>query len=158
LLSRSLALAGRLRLPVVATHPVQFLDADDFRAHEARVCISQGFLLGDQRRPRHFTAEQYFKTQEEMAQLFADLPQAVQNSVEIARRCNLQITLGKTRLPAFPTPAGISIDEHLRNEAQAGLSRRAQELSLDADAVGRYQAASHSKSRPSCRWASPATS
>jgi DNA polymerase-3 subunit alpha len=140
LLSRSLGLATRLRLPVVATHPVQFLDAEDFKAHEARVCISQGYLLGDQRRPRLFTAEQYFKTQEEMTRLFADLPQALDNSVEIARRCNLQITLGKTRLPAFPTPPGVSIDEHLKNEAQAGLARRAQELRLDPDAVNRYTA------------------
>src|SRR5260221_321366 len=76
LLSRSVALAGRLRLPVVATHPVQFLDAEDFKAHEARVCIAQGYLLGDQRRPKAFTPEQYFKSPEEMARLFGDAPQA----------------------------------------------------------------------------------
>ncbi|HEX6319266.1 MAG TPA: PHP domain-containing protein, partial [Burkholderiales bacterium] len=85
LLSRSVALATRLDLPVVATHPVQFLDADDFKAHEARVCISQGYVLADQRRPRLFTPEQHFKRQDEMAQLFADIPQALENSVEIAR-------------------------------------------------------------------------
>jgi len=140
LLSRSVALAGRLRLPVVATHPVQFLDPDDFKAHEARVCISQGFLLGDQRRPKLFTAEQYFKSQDEMARLFHDLPQALDNSVEIARRCNLEIALGKTRLPAFPTPPGVTIDQHLKNEAEAGLARRAQELGLDADELTRYKA------------------
>jgi DNA polymerase III subunit alpha len=140
LLSRSIALAGRLGLPVVATHPVQFLKRDDFKAHEARVCISQGFLLADQRRPKLFTPEQYFKTQEEMARLFADAPQALQNSIEIARRCSLEIMLGKTRLPAFPTPAGVSVDQHLRNEAHAGLVRRAEELGLDADAMGRYEA------------------
>ncbi len=95
LLSRSVALATRLKLPVVATHPVQFLAPDDFRAHEARVCIAQGYVLSDQRRPKHFTPEQYFKSQAEMAKLFADIPQALQNSVEIARRCNLQIELGK---------------------------------------------------------------
>ncbi|HKU48123.1 MAG TPA: DNA polymerase III subunit alpha, partial [Burkholderiales bacterium] len=140
LLSRSLALAGRLRLPVVATHPVQFLLPEDFKAHEARACISQGFLLADQRRPRLFTPEQYFKSQAEMARLFADLPVALENTIEIARRCNLQITLGKTRLPDFPTPAGVSIDQHLRNEAEAGLARRARELGLDADALERYKA------------------
>ena len=140
LLSRSLALAGRLRLPAVATHPVQFLAPGDFKAHEARVCISQGYLLGDQRRPRLFTAEQYFKTQDEMARLFADLPQALENSVEIARRCNLEITLGKTKLPAFPTPPGVTLDQHLKGEAENGLARRAQELGLDAQALARYQA------------------
>jgi DNA polymerase-3 subunit alpha len=140
LLSRSVALAGRLRLPVVATHPVQFLDAEDFKAHEARVCIAQGYLLGDQRRPKAFTPEQYFKSQAEMAELFADAPQALENSVEIALRCNLEIPLGKTRLPAFPTPAGVTLEEHLTNEAQAGLTRRAAELGLLGETLERYSA------------------
>ena len=74
-MAATVALATRLSLPVVATHPVQFLEADDFKAHEARVCIAQGYVLGDQRRPRTFTPEQYFKTQDEMARLFADVPQ-----------------------------------------------------------------------------------
>jgi DNA polymerase-3 subunit alpha len=124
LLARSVALASRLGLPVVATHPVQFLDADDFRAHEARVCIATGHILGDQRRPRRFTPEQYFKRQEEMARLFADIPQALENSIELARRCNLAIELGKSRLPAFPTPPGVSVDEHLRQQAHAGMAGR----------------------------------
>jgi DNA polymerase-3 subunit alpha len=123
LVSRTVALANRMRIPVVATHPVQFLDRDDFKAHEARVCISQGYVLGDQRRPRHFTPEQYFKTQDEMAQLFADIPQALQNSVEIARRCSLPIQLGRSRLPDFPTPKGQSVDQYLREQALAGLRR-----------------------------------
>jgi len=123
-LSRSVALAARLRIPVVATHPVQFVAPGDFKAHEARVCISQGYVLGDQRRPRSFTPEQYFKTQEEMARLFADIPQALQNALEIARRCNLAIELGKSRLPDFPTPQGTSIDEYLRAQAHAGLRQR----------------------------------
>jgi DNA polymerase-3 subunit alpha len=138
LLSRSVALAGRLRLPVVATHPVQFLEAEDFKAHEARVCIAQGFLLGDQRRPKVFTPEQYFKSQAEMAQLFTDAPQALENSVEIARRCNLEIPLGVTRLPAFPTPPGVTLEEHLKSEARAGLARRAIELGLHGEALERY--------------------
>src|SRR5207249_3513975 len=108
LLSRSVALATRVGLPVVATHPVQFLEPEDFKAHEARVCIAQGYVLGDQRRPKLFTAEQYFKRRAEMVKLFADLPQALDNSVEIARRCNLEIELGKSRLPAFPTPPGVT--------------------------------------------------
>ena len=139
LLARSVALASRLRLPVVATHPVQFLDGDDFKAHEARVCIAQGYLLGDQRRPRLFTPEQYFKSQEEMARLFVDAPQALENSVEIARRCNLDIELGRTRLPAFPTPPGVTLDEHLACEARAGLERRMSALGLDEEARTRYR-------------------
>src|SRR6185436_16501949 len=106
LVGATLALAVKMKLPVVATHPVQFISPDDFKAHEARVCISQGYVLGDQRRPKLFTPEQYFKSQEEMAALFADVPQALENAVEIARRCNLEIELGKSRLPAFPTPKG----------------------------------------------------
>ena len=106
LVARTVALASRLGLPVVATHPVQFLDAGDFQAHEARVCIATGHMLGDQRRPKRFTPEQYFKRQDEMAKLFADIPHALANSIEIARRCNLAIELGKSRLPAFPTPDG----------------------------------------------------
>jgi DNA polymerase-3 subunit alpha len=124
LLARSVALASRLGLPVVATHPVQFLDAADFRAHEARVCIASGHILGDQRRPRRFTQEQYFKRQDEMARLFADIPHALENSIEIARRCNLAIELGKSRLPAFPTPPGVTVDDYLRQQAAAGLHKK----------------------------------
>jgi len=123
-LSRSVALAAAAGLPVVATHPVQFLAPEDFKAHEARVCIAQGYVLGDQRRPKLFTPEQYFKSQEEMARLFADIPQALHNSVEVARRCNLDIELGRSRLPDFPTPPGISIDDYLRAQAHAGLQNR----------------------------------
>jgi DNA polymerase III subunit alpha len=139
LVAASVALAARLALPVVATHPVQFLQADDFKAHEARVCISQGYVLADQRRPKLFTAEQYFKSQAEMAQLFADIPQALQNATLIAQRCNLEIELGKSRLPAFPTPAGVSIDEYLRTQAEAGLARRFAKLSLTEPDQARYR-------------------
>jgi DNA polymerase-3 subunit alpha len=117
-------LAARLQLPLVATHPVQFLAPDEFKAHEARVCISQGYVLADQRRPRPFTAAQYFKTQAEMAALFADLPAALANSVEIARRCSLEIELGKSRLPQFPTPNHESLEDYLRAQASDGLRQR----------------------------------
>jgi DNA polymerase-3 subunit alpha len=117
-------LAARLQLPLVATHPVQFLARDEFKAHEARVCISQGYVLSDQRRPKRFTEEQYFKTQAEMARLFADLPAALVNSVEIARRCSLEIELGKSRLPLFPTPGNESLEDYLRAQAHDGLRRR----------------------------------
>src|SRR5438034_1226240 len=141
LLSRSVALATRVGLPVVATHPVQFLEPEDFKAHEARVCIAQGYVLGDQRRPKLFTAEQYFKRRAEMVKLFADLPQALDNSVEIARRCNLEIELGKSRLPAFPTPPGVTVDQYLENAAEAGLARRLEKLGLRGDAAARYRRA-----------------
>jgi DNA polymerase-3 subunit alpha len=143
LLAHTLALALKSDLPVVATHPVQFLSRDDFRAHEARVCIAAGYLLRDPRRPRHFTPEQYWKTQEEMAQLFADLPQALENAVEIARRCSLALELNKTRLPDFPTPAGVAVDQHLREESERGLARRLERLFPEsarrAEALPRYR-------------------
>jgi DNA polymerase III subunit alpha len=120
----AIQLAADAGLPVVATHPVQFLIAEDFKAHEARVCIAEGYVLNDKRRVRAYTAQQYFKTQAEMEELFADLPEALQNSVEIARRCNLTLTLGKPRLPDFPTPEGQGLDDYLRDQAVAGLQRR----------------------------------
>ena len=124
LVQASAALAGRAGLPVVATHPVQFVARGDFKAHEARVCISQGHVLGDARRPRNFSPEQYFKTQAEMAALFTDFPEALQNSVAIARRCAFEFSLGKSRLPDFPTPAGETIEDYLRAQARAGLEKR----------------------------------
>ena len=135
----ALRLASKLKLPVVATHPVQFLAPDDFKAHEARVCISQGYILADQRRPKHYTGEQYFKTQAEMAQLFADVPQALENSVEIARRCNLVIELGKSRLPLFPTPEGVTLDDYLRQQAEEGLVRRLARLYPDEKALAEQE-------------------
>jgi DNA polymerase-3 subunit alpha len=125
-------LAAELGLPVVATHPVQFLAAEDFKAHEARVCIAEGYVLNDKRRAKQFTAQQYFKTQVEMAELFADLPEALQNSVEIARRCNLSLVLGKPRLPDFPTPDGQGLDDYLREQAELGLQKRMAMLYPDA--------------------------
>ena len=132
LVSATVALAAELDLPLVATHPIQFLERDDFKAHEARVCIAEGYMLGDARRPRIYTEAQYFKSPDEMAALFADLPEALENSVEIARRCNLQITLGKNYLPDFPTPQGITLDDFLCQEAAAGLEKRLQQLFPDA--------------------------
>ena len=117
-------LAAELALPVVATHPVQFLSADDYKAHEARVCIAEGYVLNDKRRVRAFTPQQYFKTQAEMAALFADLPEAMANSVEIAKRCNLTLELGKPYLPNFPTPNNIGLDDFLRSESELGLQQR----------------------------------
>ena len=128
----ALVLGAQLKLPVVATHPIQFLDRSDFRAHEARVCIAEGYTLADPRRPRRFTPEQYFKTQAEMAELFADIPAALANSVEIAKRCNLALELGKARLPDYPTPPAVTLDDHCRELATSGLDRRLAALYPDA--------------------------
>ena len=125
-------LADELGLPVVATHPVQFLAIEDFKAHEARVCIAEGYVLNDKRRAKQFTPQQHFKTQAEMAALFADLPEALQNSVEIARRCNIALVLDKPRLPDFPTPNGQGLDIYLRDQAELGLQQRMAALYPDA--------------------------
>ena len=130
-ISRALNLSADLDLPVVATHPIQFIEQDDFKAHEARVCIAEGYVLADSRRPKIFTEEQHFKTQEEMQALFADIPEALVNSVEIAKRCNLSISLGKNFLPQFPTPNGESLDDYLVIKAREGLAKRLEVLYPD---------------------------
>ncbi|HSI25142.1 MAG TPA: DNA polymerase III subunit alpha, partial [Methylotenera sp.] len=124
LIQQVLGLASQYDLPVVATHPIQFLTPDDFMAHEARTCIAEGYMLADSRRPKNFTQEQYFKTQAQMCELFADIPEALVNSVEIAKRCNLTITLGKNYLPNFPTPNNESLDAYLIQQSQHGLEAR----------------------------------
>jgi len=125
------AIAAQLELPVVATHPIQFTTPDDYRAHEARTCIAEGYVLADTRRPKNFTTEQYFKTQAEISTLFADMPEALANSVEIAKRCNLALTLGKNYLPNFPTPNGESLNDYLIAEAKRGLLKRLEVLYPD---------------------------
>ncbi|WP_198970383.1 DNA polymerase III subunit alpha [Xylophilus sp. ASV27] len=117
-------LAARLNLPVVATHPVQFTTEDDYEAHEARVCISEGEILANQRRVRRFTREQYFKSAAQMEALFADVPSAIANTVEIARRCSIVFDLGKPRLPDFPTPGGMPIADYFRISSFEGLEER----------------------------------
>jgi DNA polymerase-3 subunit alpha len=121
---RAVALAAQLQLPVVATHPVQFLQSDDFEAHEARVCIAEGETLANPRRVKRFTAEQYFKTQAQMEALFADVPSALANSLAIARRCNLKLTLGEAKLPNFPIPAGMALADYFRKVSCEGLEQR----------------------------------
>jgi DNA polymerase III subunit alpha len=128
-------LAARLNLPVVATHPVQFTGEDDYEAHEARVCIAEGEILGNQRRVRKFTREQYFKRQAAMAQLFADVPSAIANTLEIAKRCNLVLELGKPHLPDYPTPEvdgrRLPIEEYFRVASHEGLKQRLAQLYPD---------------------------
>ena len=117
-------LANRLGLPVMATHPIQFINKEDFTAHEARTCIAEGEMLANGRRVRRFNDQQCFKTQEEMLALFSDLPGALQNAVEIAKRCSLTLELGKPKLPDFPTPDGMTINEFLVAESKKGLEYR----------------------------------
>ena len=121
-------LAARMKLPVVATHPVQFTFDDDYEAHEARVCIAEGEILGNQRRVRKFTREQYFKTAAQMQTLFADVPSAIANTLEIAKRCNLTLVLGKPQLPNFPTPEvngqRMSPEDYFRYASHEGLKER----------------------------------
>jgi DNA polymerase-3 subunit alpha len=129
-------LAQRMQLPVVATHPVQFAAPEDFEAHEARVCIAEGEILANPRRVRRFTREQYFKTAAQMQALFADLPSAVANTLEIARRCSLSLVLGKPQLPDFPIPPvnGVVMapDEYFRYASHEGLKARMMHLYPDA--------------------------
>nr|WP_298932084.1 DNA polymerase III subunit alpha [uncultured Ramlibacter sp.] len=124
-------LAARMKLPVVATHPVQFATEDDYEAHEARVCIAEGEILGNARRVRKFTREQYFKNSAQMQALFADVPSAVANTLEIAKRCNLTLVLGKPQLPNFPIPGGLSIEEYFRQVSFEGLEERLAHLYPD---------------------------
>ena len=123
-LHAAVQLAGERGVPVVATNDVRFLKAQDFEAHEARVCIQQGRTLNDPRRPREYSDRQYLRSAAEMLQLFADLPEALENSVEIARRCNFTLRMGENFLPAYPVPAGQTMEGFLRAEAEAGLEQR----------------------------------
>jgi len=128
-------LAARTGLPVVATQPVQFIGPDDFEAHEARVCIAEGEILANPQRLRRFTREQYFKSSAQMQALFADLPSALANTVEIAKRCNLTLVLDKPQLPDFPTPEvngqHMTADEYFRYASHAGLKTRMAHLYPD---------------------------
>ncbi|MBT9597380.1 MAG: DNA polymerase III subunit alpha [Vitreoscilla sp.] len=129
LVRASVPLAAALQLPVVATHPVQFLEPDDFEAHEARVCVAEGETLANPRRIKRFGREQYFKSQAQMEALFADIPSAVANTVAIAQRCSLSLVLGKPQLPNFPTPiqadgTPMPIEAFFRQESFEGLEKR----------------------------------
>ena len=117
-------LAVAMDLPLVASNDVRFLTADDYEAHEARVCIREGRALADPRRTRRYSAQQYLRSATEMAALFADLPEALDNTVEIARRCSVQLQLGQNYLPDFPVPEGRTLEQWLLEESEAGLGRR----------------------------------
>ena len=135
----ALGVAAELGLPVVATHPVQFLDRSDFRAHEARVCISEGQILTNPRRPRWFTEDQYLLPSDDMARRFSDVPSALANSVAIAQRCNLTLELGQPQLPDFPTPEGVTLDDYLIQLSEVGLEKRMSQLFPEATERAKVQ-------------------
>jgi len=147
---------GRSRCPWSPRTRCSFLRPEDFTAHEARVCIAEGQVLGDQRRPRLFTPKNYFMSQAEMAELFADLPEALANSVQIAKRCSLALELGKSRLPEIPTPGNVGLDDYLVQLAKQGLERRLASLFPDAERRAKRRGAIasgwKSRRRPSSRW------
>ncbi|KAA8980770.1 DNA polymerase III subunit alpha [Halospina sp. K52047b] len=122
------ALAQMLELPVVATNDVHFLEADDFEAHEARVCIGESKTLDDPRRERRFSDQQYLRSQEEMIELFEDIPEAIDNTIEIARRCTVPVKLGEISLPQYPIPEGMTMDEYFRKVSEEGLEKRLERI------------------------------
>ena len=150
--AHALQLAAQLDLPVLATNDVRYLDADDFEAHEARVCIQQGYQLSDPRRPHDYSTEQWLKPADAMAELFADLPEVLDNTVELAKRCNLELSFGTYYLPAFPVPAEETLESWIGNQSREGLEQRlaesgvaeghtredyASRLELELDVIGK---------------------
>lgn len=121
---QAIKLAEAFAIPVVATNDVRFLERDDFEAHEARVCVQEGVTLNDPHRSRLHTDQQYFRTQQEMQTLFADIPDALANTVEIAKRCNVTFNLGKSLLPHFPVPSDYTTETYLSAVAKSGLEDR----------------------------------
>ncbi|PHR66002.1 DNA polymerase III subunit alpha [Pseudidiomarina marina] len=126
----AVALAAATETPVVATNEVMFLRPEDFTAHEVRVAVSDGYTLDDKRRPKKYSSEQYLKSPEEMAELFSDIPEALANTVEIAKRCNVTVTLDEYVLPEFPT-GGMTPEDFLVKKSQEGLEQRLEVLFPD---------------------------
>jgi len=120
----ALALGAEANLPVIASNDVRFLKQSDFEAHEARVCIHQGRVLADPKRPRDYSEQQYVKSPTEMAELFSDIPEALENTLELAKRCNLELTFGTYYLPDFPVPEGHDLASYIREIAREGLKER----------------------------------
>lgn len=124
----ALTMAQQYQLPVVATNDVRFLAAEDFVAHEARVCIHDSEILNNSHRPKHYSQQQYLRTPQEMQALFADIPEALANTVAIAKRCNVALTFGKTYLPSFPVPKDTTIVDYLSQQAEQGLAARLEKI------------------------------
>ena len=119
----ALKLAERCNLPLVATNDVMFLNAEDFEAHEIRVAIHDGYTLDDPKRPKRYTPQQYFRSEDEMCKLFADIPSALENTLLIAQRCSVTLRLGQYFLPQFPT-GDLSTEDFLVQKAKEGLEER----------------------------------
>lgn len=126
--SLALTLAEEKGLPVVATNDVLFLHEDDFEAHEIRVAIHDSYTLDDPKRPKLYTNQQYFRSEQEMCDLFADVPSALENTLLIAQRCNVTIRLGEYFLPQFPT-GDLSTEDFLVKKSKEGLEERLKFLS-----------------------------
>ena len=134
LLNQTIELGLKINIPVVATNDVQFLKKEDFEAHEARICISEGGLLDDARRLKHFSKAQYLKTPSEMSELFSDFPNILKNTLELSKRCNLHFELfEKNYLPVFPTPEGKSISEFFNEESMLGLKERLKDIKVNEE-------------------------
>ncbi|HAU2047551.1 TPA: DNA polymerase III subunit alpha [Legionella pneumophila] len=125
------ALADELQLPLVATNDVRFINEDDFDAHEARVCIHEGYTLADPRRVQQYSSQQYLRSADEMELLFSDLPSALQNTVEISKRCNVKLEIGHNYLPNFPIPDGSTVEAYLSHLSEIGLEERLKQLFRD---------------------------
>lgn len=123
-IQQSQALSVEHKVPLVATNDVRFIDANDFDAHEVRVCICSGFTLDDQRRPKQYSPQQFLRSADEMVELFKDIPQAIENTVRIAQACNVRLTLGENYLPEFPIPEGFDEDSYFRHVSEEGLEQR----------------------------------
>ena len=123
-IQEAVKLAKKYGIGVVAHNDVHFVTAEDYEAHEARVCIADGYVLGDDRRPKNYSPEQYFKTGEQMTELFADIPSAIENTYYIAQRCNVSLRLGFNDLPDYPIPDGHTIDTYFEHLCQVGLEER----------------------------------
>jgi DNA polymerase-3 subunit alpha len=131
LIDNTISIAHALNLPVVATHPIQFIKPSDYVAHELRICIASGERLDDESRKSQFGQDQYFLTQAAMIEQFSDIPSAIANTVEITKRCNLEITLGEYFLPNFTIPDGVTLEDYLANLATDGLNKRLCDMSQD---------------------------
>jgi DNA polymerase-3 subunit alpha len=137
--ARAIEIAATHAVPVVATNDVRFLERDDFESHETRVCIGQGATLDDPARVRNYCEDQYLKSAEQMALLFADLPEALANTVEIAKRCNLELDLGKVFLPDFAADDGTPPRAYLKQRAERGLEERLKQLAVPEASTPRYR-------------------
>ena len=138
-LQLALKLAEKHQMPVVATNDVRFMAADDFDAHEARVCIQSSRVLQDSKRPKNYSNQQYFKTAAEMTALFSDIPEALQNTVEIAKRCTVEMKLGEAHLPQFPLPIGVSLQKYFEDKAVEGMQERLKSTPNRARDVAVYE-------------------